>query len=138
MTDIQAAVGIEQLKKLDWIVEERRLVADEYLFQFKDIDCIVLPIDNKECKSNYQSFSIYLKGTCKISRDDLMQQLLDLGISTRRGIMTIHRESAFKNGRYELTKSEDLSDNSIIIPLFVPMKKEEIQFVVEKLNSLLR
>ena len=47
MTDIQAAVGIKQLEKLDWIVAERRKIAMRYHEAFKDIDCIQLPIEEE-------------------------------------------------------------------------------------------
>ncbi|MBK8382328.1 MAG: DegT/DnrJ/EryC1/StrS family aminotransferase [Ignavibacteria bacterium] len=61
MTDIQAAIGIRQLEKLDWIINERRKIALRYIEELKDIDCIKLPIEKEGYFSNYQSFSIYLK-----------------------------------------------------------------------------
>lgn len=138
MTDIQAAVGIKQLEKLDWLVEERRKIAFQYHEAFKDIDCIRLPFENKDCFSNYQSYSIYLKENCPISRNDLMQKLLDIGISTRRGVMTTHRETAYKTlTTISLPISEAAADNSIIIPLYIPMKKEEIDYVVSNVRNLL-
>jgi dTDP-4-amino-4,6-dideoxygalactose transaminase len=139
MTDIQAAVGIKQLKKLDWIVEERRKIAYTYHQAFKDIDCVRLPYEGEGNFSNYQSYSIYLKESCPISRNDLMQKLLDAGISTRRGIMTSHRETAYKEYSHGLSLpiSEDAADRSIIIPLYVPMSKEEVAYVIENIKSIL-
>jgi perosamine synthetase len=132
MTDIQAAVGIRQLEKLDWIIEERRKVAKQYVDAFKDIQCIRLPLEDEGYFSNYQSYSIYLKPSCKISRNDLMQKLLDEGVSSRRGIMTSHREPAYAEQcqGINLPFSEDLCDRSILIPLFVPMSNEEIHKVI--------
>ena len=134
MTDIQAAVGIKQLEKLDFIVEERRKIAFQYHEAFKDIDTIRLPLEQENYFSNYQSYSIYLKPECKISRNDLMQTLLDKGISTRRGISTAHRETAYKTYQenYSLPVSEDASDRSIVIPLYYPMLQEEIDYVIEQ------
>lgn len=62
-----------------------------------------------------------------------MQKLLDGGIASRRGIMTTHRETAYKsNGDlYHLPISEDLQDRSIILPLYVPMGIEEINYIIE-------
>ena len=137
MTDIQAAVGIKQLEKLDWIVEERRKIAKRYLEGLKDIDCIRLPVEGDGKFSNIQSFSIYLKDNCPIERNNLMQELLDRGISSRRGIMTTHRETAYSFQNISLPISEDLADRSIIIPLYVPMKVEDIQYVIYSLSSLL-
>jgi perosamine synthetase len=138
MTDIQAAVGIKQLEKLDWIVEQRRKIAAAYNQAFSDIDSFRLPIEKEGYFSNYQSYSLYLKHSCPGSRNALMQQLLDKGIASRRGIMTSHRETAYKHSQQHasLAVSEDLQDNSIILPLYVPMKENEIKYVIESVRSL--
>jgi len=96
MTDIQAAVGIEQLSKLDWIVEERRKIAFMYHEAFKKIPYIRLPIEKEHYYSNYQSYSVYIGKESPVSRNELMQLMLNDGIATRRGIMTSHRETAYK------------------------------------------
>jgi perosamine synthetase len=132
MTDIQAAVGIKQLEKLDWIIEERRKVAMLYDEAFKDINCIRIPYEPEGTFSNYQSYSIYLKDSCPITRNDLMQQFLDAGISTRRGVMTTHRESAYSFMARDLFLpiSEDLHDRSIILPLYIPMDTTDIRKII--------
>ena len=132
MTDIQAAVGIKQLEKLDLIVTERRKIAEQYLQAFKNLDCIRLPKEENGYRTNWQSFSIYLKPNCPISRDELMQKMLDNKIATRRGIMTSHRETAYKeycNGLV-MPRSEDLADRSILLPLYYPMAQEDINTVI--------
>ena len=140
MTDIQAAVGIKQLEKLDKIVAERRKVAFKYHQAFKDINCIQLPLEADGYFSNYQSYNVYLKPACKISRNDLMQALLDEGISTRRGVTTAHRETAYKNyqSNYSLPISEDTSDRSIVLPLFYPMTDNEINYVIDHFIRLVQ
>lgn len=133
MTDIQAAVGIKQLEKLDWIVTERRKIAQRYHEAFGDIDCIRLPLEQEGYFSNYQSYSIYLKDDCPIERNDLMQKMLDAGIATRRGIMTTHRETAYKTAYADasLPISEKAADRSIILPLYIPMNDADIEKVIE-------
>jgi len=139
MTDIQAAVGIQQLAKLDWIVSERRKIAEQYLSALADIDCIRLPKEEPGYFTNWQSFSIYVKKNSPLTRNDLMQALLDKGIASRRGVMTSHRETAYKTycTGLQLPRSEDACDNSIIIPLYVPMADEDIQQVIASLKNLL-
>lgn len=137
MTDIQAAVGIHQLARLEWIIEERRKIAHYYLKALADIPFIRLPQEPEGYFTNWQSFSIYLKSDSPIKRNELMQQLLDMGIASRRGVMTTHRETAyheFAKG-VSLPISEDTADNSIVIPLFVPMKQEEIDGVITGLKK---
>ena len=140
MTDIQAAIGIEQLKKLDWIVTERRKVAATYRNGLKDISCFRLPKEQKGDRSNYQSYPIYVKKECKWSRDQIMNMLLTKGITTRRGIMTCHREKAYQRlfSFNKLPVSEDMSDRSFLIPLFVPMIENDINWMIKSIIMLSR
>jgi perosamine synthetase len=137
LTDIQASIGIKQLEKLDWIVEERRKIAMFYLDAFKDIPAIRLPVEKPGYFSNYQSFSMFIKPESGISRNQLMQQLLDKGISTRRGVICSHKETAYRSmyNNLKLPVSEGLQDNSIIIPLYVPMDKKDMEAVVNQIRS---
>lgn len=140
MTDFQAAIGLQQLKKLDWIISKRREIALRYNNELKEIDCIILPEEKEGYFSNYQSFSIYIKETCSISRNELMQKLLNAGIASRRGIMTSHRESAYKSDYNEihLPVSEDASDRSIMIPIYIPMESSDIDHVISNLKNFLK
>lgn len=139
LTDIQAAVGIKQLEKLDWIVDERRKIARKYDEAFAEISCIRLPLEKDWYRTNSQSYSIYLKPECSISRNDLMQKLLDKGIATRRGVMCTHRESAYKleYSDAKLPISEDLQDRSIIIPLYIPMQMDDIEKIIDSIKQFL-
>jgi perosamine synthetase len=139
MTDIQAAVGIRQLERLDWIVAERRKISEKYHQAFKEIACIRLPTEPEGYFTNYQSYSIYLRENAPLKRNDLMQLLLDKGISSRRGIMTAHREVAYKEEckGVELPVSEDAADNSIIIPLYIPMAEADVAKVIECVTTFL-
>ncbi len=137
MTDIQAAIGIQQLEKLDWIIEERRKIAHRYHEGLANIDCIALPLEQNGYRSNYQSYSVYLKASCRVSRNELMQKLLDRGISTRRGVMTTHREIAYSSENHPpLDISEHASDQNIILPLYVPMEPADIEFVIDSFKEI--
>lgn len=133
LTDIQAAVGIKQLEKLNWIVAERRKIAELYNHAFREIKTIRLPIEKEGYFSNYQSYSVYLRPEFPLSRNELMKKMLDEKIATRRGVMTCHRETAYasKYPGEQLPQSEDASDRSIILPLFVPMSQNETLKVIE-------
>lgn len=138
-TDIQAAVGIKQLEKLDWIVGERRKIARKYHDALADLDCLQLPSEMQDYVSNYQSYLLYLKKNAPISRDSLMQKMLDKNIATRRSIMTAHRTKAYQEYiKVSLPISEDVSDHSVIIPLYVPMTKAQVDYVVKAIRTLLQ
>ena len=137
MTDIQAAVGIRQLQKLDWLVNERRKLAAAYNKAFKDLSFIQLPEEKNGYFSNYQSYCVYLKDTCPIDRNSLMQELFDSGIASRRGIMNAHKETTYRR-EYEklsLPISENLQDNCILLPLYVPLAEKELDYII---NTFLR
>lgn len=140
MTDIQAAVGIKQLEKLDWLIRERRKIALQYLAAFKEVKAFRLPVEKEGYFTNYQSFSIYLTPSCRISRNDLMQNLLDRGISTRRGIMLSHTEKAYTHLNYkdDLPLSGDLNEKSILLPLYVPMPQEDVAKVIQSVLELIK
>jgi perosamine synthetase len=132
LTDIQASVGIQQIKKLNEIVKRRREIASMYSDAFKDIECIKLPKDNVHTYTNFQSYSIILDHNCPISRDELMQKLLDLGIATRKGVMLAHKEKAYEDfDSKNLGNSEFLSNHSILLPLYVPMSNNDIYHVIK-------
>jgi dTDP-4-amino-4,6-dideoxygalactose transaminase len=134
-------VGIHQLAKLDWIIKERRKIADKYYAAFSDIECIEMMYEPEGYFTNQQSFPLYLKPNSPINRNDFMQKMLDKRIATRRGIMTSHRETAYNTlPRYanlRLPVSEDAADNSLVIPLYVPMDNADIQMVIESVKELL-
>lgn len=138
MTDIQASVGIKQLEKLDWIVNERRKVAAIYNEAFKELEFIRIPEEKENYFSNYQSYCIYLKDSSPVGRNSLMRKLLEFGIASRRGIMNSHRETAYSkiSKNYFLPVSEELQDRSIMLPLYVPMTKEQIVYVSESCRQI--
>ena len=139
LTDIQAAVGIKQLEKLDWIVRERQKIAQKYHQALANLDCLQLPSETPGYVPNYQSYLLYLKKNTSISRDSLMQKMLDKNIATRRGIMTAHRTAAYSEyAKVSLPISEDISDSSIIIPLYVPMTNIQINYVIKTIRTLLQ
>lgn len=128
MTDIQAAVGREQLKRLPEIVERRRYLAQRYQEQLSDVPGLKLPTEPNWAKSNWQSYCVRLPEQCK--QVQVMQAMLDAGISTRRGIMCAHREEAYQIeawscSRDRLTESEGATDRAIILPLFHQMTEAE-------------
>jgi perosamine synthetase len=138
MTDIQAAVGIKQLERLDWLIAQRRRIALKYIADLSDIESLKCPIERQGYLTNYQSFSLLLKASCKIPRNVLMQELLDAGIATRRGIMTAHREEAYKmkNKDFSLLRSEILSDSSVLLPIYAQMNDDEYDHIIKNLKRI--
>ena len=137
MTDIQAAVGREQLKRLPGIVKKRRELAAAYRALLADIDGLLLPTELAWARSNWQSFAVQLPAG--VDQRGVMQAMLDAGISTRRGIMCIHREPAYANAPQPnaLTHSETAQDRCVLLPLYPELHADEQQQVVTALRAAL-
>jgi dTDP-4-amino-4,6-dideoxygalactose transaminase len=139
MTDMQAAMGLGQMEKLPGIVEARRRLAARYTEHLADVEALTPPFEPPNARSNHQSYCVRLAPHARCSRDELMQKLLDRGISTRRGIMTIHREPAYADirPRLELPISERASDETLLIPLYPQMTTSEQDAVIRALTECL-
>jgi len=130
MTDIQAAVGTEQLKKLPVMIRERRKIADFYYNKLKDISWLESPLEPAYNKTNWQSYPVKVLENAPLNRDEFMQYLLDAGISTRRGIMNAHQEPAYKNVDWNLPISEACYDNVVLLPMFPGIEIENLKHIL--------
>ncbi|MEI8175718.1 MAG: DegT/DnrJ/EryC1/StrS family aminotransferase [Candidatus Omnitrophota bacterium] len=153
MTDLQAALGREQLLKLPRIVRERRTLACRYEKLLAGIPGLQTPCEPAWARSNWQSYCVRL--SAGISQRKVLQDLLDEGIAARRGIMCAHREGAYRRQRWScglsrrrcgctagacerLRESEEAQDHSILLPLFYGMKTREQEHVAQKLRSAIK
>jgi dTDP-4-amino-4,6-dideoxygalactose transaminase len=136
LTDIQAAIGLEQLKRLDEIVRLRRGLAARYDRDLAGISWLRTPYVPDWAEPNYQSYAVTLTDDAPIGRNELMQRLLDAGIATRRGIMLAHRERAYAGleRRPHLPNSEWASDHSLLLPLYPQMTAAEQDRVIDTLS----
>lgn len=81
---------------------------------------------------------IRLSDKAPLTRDQLMQELLDRGISSRRGIMATHRERPYADERWSQTliETESASDNCLILPLYHAMSDEDQDYVIESIREI--
>jgi perosamine synthetase len=135
LTDVQAAIGIEQMKRLDDIVSRRRELAARYDAALAEHPWLIPPHVPDYAFHNYQSYAAMLAEDAPFGRDELMQRLLDAGIATRRGIMLSHREPAYADHPCpnSLKNSEAAADNSILLPLFPTLSEQDQAKVVAAL-----
>lgn len=144
MTDIQAAVGRAQLRRLPEIVAARRALAATYAEALAPLG-VAPPAEPDWARSNWQSYCVRLDRTLDPGLDPgldqraVMQRMLDLGVATRRGIMCVHLEAAYADQprRRPLPRSEAARDQGIILPLFPGMTAETQARVVEALGQAL-
>jgi dTDP-4-amino-4,6-dideoxygalactose transaminase len=140
LTDLQAAVGRAQLRRLPEMLSRRREQVRRYRALLSDIPGLVLPSEPSWARSNWQSFCVRLPD----DRDQrgVMQAMLDAGVSTRRGIMCAHRETAYARepwlaGPSGLAQSERAQDRCILLPLFYELSVAEQETVAGALRVAL-
>ena len=138
MTDLQAAIGLVQLQRLEGMLAHRRSLAARYSARLAFYSWLAVPHTPSDRLHNFQSYMVRLEQHSPISRDQLMQELLDRGVSSRRGIMAIHRELPYRNEKWgELLPVTNLvTDNAVVLPLFTEMKEEEQDYVIESIEEI--
>jgi dTDP-4-amino-4,6-dideoxygalactose transaminase len=140
MTDIQAAIGLVQLQRLEEMLARRRALALRYSSSLSSLSWLVPPKEPADCCHNFQSYMVRLQRDAPITRDQLMQELLNRGVSSRRGVMAIHRESRYRSEKWDvrLPVTNLVTDATVILPLFCDMTDEEQDYVIECLEQLSR
>src|SRR6266576_1572553 len=148
MTDIQAAVGREQLKRLPQMIDRRRYLAKRYRDLLAPIPGLGLPYEPEWAHSSWQSYCVRLPDG--VDQRQVMQAMLDSGVATRRGVMCAHRELAYPRGTWacgdatcyssielcpHLKASEQAQDRCIVLPLFHQISEIQQDKVVEALRD---
>jgi dTDP-4-amino-4,6-dideoxygalactose transaminase len=133
LTDLQAAVGRVQLRRLTEILARRRDLADRYATLLADVPGLRLPTEPSWALTNWQSYCVRLPEHCDQRR--VIQTLLDQGIASKRGVMCAHRSPAYSGVPWtcgpmdrpcscasgtcdRLRESERAEDRSLMLPLF--------------------
>ena len=138
MTDLQAAVGIVQLDRLDEVVQRRREIAAGYAKAVTEIRGLRLVSDPAWGTTNFQSCWLEVGPAYGLDRDGLLIALAEAEISARRGIMASHRQPAYADvdtGDQPLPATEHLTDNTLILPLFHQMSESEQARVIDVLRA---
>jgi perosamine synthetase len=137
MTDMQAAVGLIQLRRVDGFVARRRDLAKRYSQGLERLGWLIPPSEPQGSRHNFQSYMARLTKDAPVSRDGLMQRLLDRGISTRRGIMATHREPPYRDQRWDrrLPQTDAVTEECIILPLFHEMTELNQEFVLASIRE---
>lgn len=141
MTDLQGAVGVVQLAKLDQFIDERAEWAQYYHRELASIDWLQTPQYSSDFKHGWQSYvTLVDPKTAPMSRNDIMEYLQQHGISTRPGTHAVHMLNFYKN-TYSI-KAEDFSgaqmanDHSMSIPLHNRMNKDDFDYIITMLKSI--
>ena len=138
MSNILAAIGIEQLKKLPNILENRIQKAKRYSELLDGVKGVRIPCISPGTRHVFQSYCIYVEQTGL--RDRLRKDLADKAIETQIGTYALHREPSYRDVRKigNLGNSELLFSNLLTLPLHHELTDEDQEYVVKTLSSLLK
>lgn len=138
LTDVQAAIGVVQMRRLDELLERRRAIAEIYNRRLADHPFLLTPEAPPHIEPNYQSYAVRLTDDAPQQRDDVLRRLRARGIAAKGGVMTIHREAAYAGlSNYSLPRTERASDRSLLLPLFPDLSSDDQERVLTALAEVL-
>ena len=148
MTDIQGAIGVEQMKRLKWIQDRKRELADVYNKELAGLSSLKLPVVPDKCRHSYQSYVCLFRprevGMDNVeevgdARNQLMQWLANIGVQTRQGTHAVHT-LGYYGDKYGLTNKQFpnsfIADRtSIALPLYPQMTDDEQGYVIDAVKE---
>lgn len=137
MTDLQAAIGVVQLRKLDAMVLERTEQARRYDQLFRDMEEIEPPYVPANSTHAYSSYLIRVRANCPLHRDELLSLLAAQGISCRVGIQPLHHEPIYRElwGRTVLPHTEEAAANTLFLPIFPGLHADQQHQIASSIMS---
>lgn len=136
MTDFQAALGISQLKKLDYFIERRREIAGIYTKAFKDIPEITVPYVKPDVRHAWHIYTILLDK--KINRDRFFNLMRTKNIGVNVHYIPVYRFSYYQNLNFKLGDfpvTEEIFSGIITLPLFPKMRGDDIEYVINTVKK---
>jgi perosamine synthetase len=138
MTDIQAAIGLVQLSKLEAMLARRRTIAEYYIHHLANHPLLQMPHVPAHATPNWQSFQLRLRDDFPMSRNALMTDLHLRGITTRRGVMASHQELPYRGLGKGLQNTEAIAASGMQLPIFPDLSDEEVDFITREVDLLTR
>jgi len=142
-TNIQASLGLNQLKRIDKIVKKKHEIGNYYFKHFKDIKNVILqPNKLSYCKNIYWVFGIVIKKNNKNNIKEIIKKLTSNNIGTRPFFWPMHKQDAFKKKGYfkniNLPNSEFISKNGFYLPSGLGLTLKELKFIKDTVLSVLK
>jgi dTDP-4-amino-4,6-dideoxygalactose transaminase len=143
MTDIQAAMGLAQLRKIDWMWKRRKEIASMYTEAFASRDDIVPPYVKPDRESGWHLYVVKLNlNTLRIGRNQFIEELKKRGVMTSVHFIPLHKHpyyiTAFNYDSRDFNVSESLYERVISLPIYPGMSNEEVNQVSCSVDDVLK
>lgn len=141
LTDIQSALGLSQIKKLDDFILKRREIVNKYNEAFKELKEIVTPFENEYSKSGYHIYVLLLNlDKLKCGRKEIFEALQAENIGVNVHYLPVYLHPYYKKLGYkkgECPVAEDIYNRMITIPLFPSMSDKDVKDVIKAVKKVL-
>ncbi len=142
MSNVQAAIGLGQVEKIDQLIQMRRKNAEIYKESLLDLEGLITPVEKNWAKNVNWMFTIILTDEFRMSRDDLAEKLLEKGIETRPFFIPMHKQKFFKDmGLFQKENypiAEKLSKNGMYLPSSPSLNREKIKSICQKIKEIIK
>jgi perosamine synthetase len=140
MTNIQGAIGLAQLERIEEYVERRRTHARAYTSLLSDLEGLTLPVERPWARNVYWMYGVMVDGAFGCSRDALMSGLAKRGVETRTFFIPMHEQRIFhKMGLFQnevYPVASDISRRGLYLPSSTGLSQEEIERVVDAVRDV--
>jgi perosamine synthetase len=138
MTNIQAAIGLGQLERIEDTIQKKIKNAEQYTNQLKDISCLKLPVCRLWARNVYWMYGVQLMDNERFTKDQLMVALKNEGIDTRSFFYPLHTQKAFqKYGKQDCPNAKSLGKRGFYLPSGQTLTASQVNRVAETLSQLL-
>lgn len=143
MPDICAAIGLAQIVQYNsYLLPERKRVASQYMLAFESFDWFISPyLKDGERESSYHLFPLRIKGITEIQRDEIIEELMNLGISANVHFIPLPMLTLFKSRGYDLANYPNSYRQyacEISLPIYPQLNNEEIDYITTSIINAVR
>ncbi|NOQ55357.1 MAG: aminotransferase class I/II-fold pyridoxal phosphate-dependent enzyme [Nanohaloarchaea archaeon] len=138
MTDIQAAIGVEQLKKLEGFIEKRINNANMLTEGLKDVKGIITPIIKKDTRHVFNQYTLRVTDEFKMSREELIQKLKDAGIGAFVYYpKPIYRQKYYQDSGYtdNCKNTENITKEVLSIPVHPNVTEDDVRKIIDTITK---
>lgn len=137
MTDIQAAIGVVQMKRYEGLLEKRKAIFNVYSNKLKDKDWAIIPFDkNEEMETSYHLYPLRIKGFEDKDRSAVIEELANNNIATNVHFIPLPMLTVYKNLGYEIEDYPNAYNqykNEISVPIYSTLSLEDAEYVIDEL-----
>ncbi len=141
LTNLQAAVGLAQLERIDELIEKKRWIGHSYNERLKDISGLILPVEESWAKNVYWMYGTVLNGNTGFDAAEFAKRLKEKGIDTRPFFLGMHEQPVFrKNGLFNdehYPVAERIARKGLYLPSGMTLTERDIDEVVKAVREVI-